>query len=38
MSVEAPLDTSDISQELEGLDIGDINEEFEQIDQELNTL
>lgn len=37
-AVEEPLDTSDINQELEGLNVGDINTEFEQIDQELDTL
>lgn len=35
---EAPAELEDVNQELEGLDIGDINEEFKQIDQELDTL
>ena len=37
-SVEAPLDTSDINQDLEGLDVNNLDNEFEQIDQELNNL
>ena len=36
--VEAPLDTSDINRELEGLDVNDLESEFQQKDQELDTL
>lgn len=37
-AVQTPFDTSNINQELEDLDVGDINTEFKQIDQELDTL
>ncbi|OGN05774.1 MAG: hypothetical protein A2750_04290 [Candidatus Yanofskybacteria bacterium RIFCSPHIGHO2_01_FULL_45_42] len=37
-SVEAPLDTSDIDQNLEELEVNDLDKEFEGIDQELDTL
>lgn len=36
--VEAPLETSDINQELEGLDVNNLDAEFQQIDQDLNAL
>ena len=36
--VEAPLETSDINQELEGLDVNNLDAEFKQIDQDLNAL
>lgn len=36
--VEAPLDTSDINQDLEGLDVNNLDAEFKQIDQDLDTL
>lgn len=37
-AVEAPLDTSDINQDLEGLDVDNLDAEFKQIDQDLDTL
>ena len=36
--VGAPLDTSDIDQNLEELEVNDLDKEFEGIDQELDTL
>ena len=36
--VEAPLDTSDINQELEGLDVNNLDDEFEEINKEIETL
>ena len=36
--VEAPSDTSDINQELEGLSPNNLDAEFQQIDQDLNAL
>ncbi|HXK41134.1 MAG TPA: hypothetical protein VJ046_03520 [Candidatus Paceibacterota bacterium] len=36
--VEAPLDTSDINQELEGLDVNNLDAEFEEINKEIETL
>lgn len=38
LAIEAPLNTSDINLELEGLDVNNLDDEFEQIDQELDTL
>lgn len=37
-AIEAPLDTSDINRDLEGLDVNNLDAEFKQIDQELNNL
>lgn len=36
--VEAPSEVSDINQELEGLNASDIDQEFQQVDQDLNAL
>lgn len=36
--VETPLNTSDINQDLNELNVGDVDQEFKTIDQELNTL
>ncbi|MBI4158344.1 MAG: hypothetical protein HY505_01870 [Candidatus Yanofskybacteria bacterium] len=36
--IEAPLDASDINQELEGLDVNNLDAEFEEINKELETL
>ena len=37
-AVEAPSDTSDINQDLEGLDVNSLDKEFEQVDRDLNNL
>ena len=37
-AVETPSDVSDINKELEGLNPNDLDKEFQQIDQDLNTL
>ena len=37
-AVEAPPDAGDINQELEGLDVNNLDDEFQQIDQDLDTL
>ena len=36
--VGTPLDTSDINQELQGLDVNNLDAEFQQIDQDLQGL
>lgn len=35
---ETPLEANDIEQELEGLDVNSLDSDFEQMDQELNSL
>lgn len=37
-TAEAPLDTSDISRDLESVDVNNLDAEFKQIDQDLNNL
>ncbi|OGN02514.1 MAG: hypothetical protein A2655_02205 [Candidatus Yanofskybacteria bacterium RIFCSPHIGHO2_01_FULL_43_42] len=37
-NVETPLETNDINQELEGLDVNNLDDEFKEINKEVETL